>query len=176
MEISKILIILTLLLGILTCENSNNFDKNPVYENINIELDSVFLKRVDKPDWIDLGEYPEEKIVISLTDGNFFLRRNAINFKQGYLKDKELMILDSLLSDLSVNYVNRIYNTSAPWLIDLELYAYARDSEYNFMIKSFGQHGENPDAVIALYSFLLQKMRNEFKSVIPNAPDGRRVQ
>lgn len=163
MGINKFLMILFIFIGVSACGTKNSSVKEFTHKNRgNVELDSISFERVDKPDWIDFGSYPKEIIVISLLDGNFSLTRDTTSIKQGFLSKEELIILEELLHDLSENHINKIYNASAPWLTDLELYVYATDSENSFMIKSFGQHGDNPNEVIELYSFLLRKMRNEF--------------
>lgn len=122
------------------------------------EIDSVKLARLGKPDYVDIGYYPLEKLILSLETGNITFTQNDSVRVQSTISKADLRQVDSLIRRLSKSHVNRIYNANSPWQVELELHVYCSEESQNFAIKSFGQHGNNPEELKELYSPLLRMM------------------
>lgn len=162
METNKLTIIIIWLLCLFchSCEQERQAQKENSHSKVFPcqEMDSVKLSRLGKPDYVDIGYYPLEELTLSLKTGNITFTQNDSIRHRSTISKADLRQVESLIRRLSRSQVNRIYNANSPWQVELELHHYCSEESQNFAIKSFGQHGNNPEELKELYSPLLRMM------------------
>lgn len=150
---------------IFSCKKNSIIPTSDKLNSNSIQIDSISLRIVGKPGWIERDHYPEEKISIVLDNGKFNLMRDSFRVLTQSLKQGDLDSLNILLNRLDEAQIDRIYNAEQFWLPDIELYAFCSPIEKSFMIKSFGNIDEVPQNIQELNSFLLREMRKGFRKV-----------
>ena len=144
------------------CMDSQQLQVAVVQDIDRPRFDSLVFTRLGKPHYEDLGDYPLEKLSMSLQNGNSLYSRNDTVLSRFTLDNKDIDRVGHLLNQVRATSKNQIYNSNMFWSIELELRVFCQQEENNFAIKSFSQFGEVPNEVLEVYKPLLQKMAEVF--------------
>lgn len=128
-------------------------------------IDSLKFSRKGKPDWVDRGDYPLETLILSFVDNQYELWRTDSLVISGHLSDNDKSIAMDRLNKVELDDLNKIYNTDAHWNVELDLLLFCNKDSKTYIVKSYGQHGENPKSISDSYSYLLRFMVREFRKI-----------
>ena len=164
----RFVIVIGMLLLVSCCTDSQQLQDAAVQDIDHPRFDSLVFTRLGKPHYEDLGNYPLEKLSMSLENGNSLYSRNDTVLSRFTLDSEDIDRVDDLLSQVRATSRNQIYNSNMFWNVELELRVFCQREENNFAIKSFSQFGEVPTEVLEVYQPLLQKMAEAFTQSTQN--------
>lgn len=142
----------------------NSEDEREKYEcQICPALDSIELLRREVPSWENSTHFSEVKLGIGFPHGNYTVIKDGTVVVSGHITETAKKDLHAMVLELSIDNMDKIYNVSAVEEVELELYLFCENYQRKHMVKSFGQHGENPVEIKGIYSYLLRFTHGELQ-------------